>query len=59
MVRAGYAYARYIYSDAQLNNYQYVPNGGVGTNGAYLTGAYANPSYSVNVVHLGLAYKFK
>ena len=59
MVRAGYTYARYIFSDAQLNGYQYVPNGGVGTNGAYLTGAYANPSYSANIVHLGLAYKFK
>ncbi len=59
MVRAGYTYMRYIFSDAQLNSYQYVPNGGVGTNGAYLTGAYANPSYSANVVFLGLAYKFK
>lgn len=60
MVRAGYTYARYIYSDAQLNGYRYyvAPTGGAGSEG-YLTGAYSNPSYSANIVFLGLAYRFK
>ncbi len=58
-LRAGYAYARYDYSDSQLNNYQYVAGGGTGSNGAFLTGAYSRPSYSANIVFLGLSYRFQ
>ena len=57
----GYAYERFWYSDAQLNNYQFVnPPGGpvAGTNGAYLTGAYKDQTYRANVVFGGMSYKF-
>ncbi|HXX33795.1 MAG TPA: MtrB/PioB family outer membrane beta-barrel protein [Thermodesulfobacteriota bacterium] len=57
----GYAYERFWYSDAQLNNYQFVnPPGGpvTGTNGAFLTGAYKDQSYKANLVFGGLTYKF-
>lgn len=57
-IRAGYAYSRYIFSDAQTKNYQYVSANGTGSSGAYLTGAYANESYSVNTVLLGMTYRF-
>jgi MtrB/PioB family decaheme-associated outer membrane protein len=59
-IKAGYAYDRYKYSDAQLNSFQYiVPTSA--TNAArtgYLGGAYANPSYSVNTVFLAMSYRF-
>ena len=57
-IRAGYAYARYKFNDAQLNGYQYVVANGTGSNGAYLTGAYAGQSYSANIVFLGMTYRF-
>lgn len=59
-MRAGYAYERYNYSDAQLNSYQYYasPTSSGGSEG-YLTGAYANPSYSANIVFIALAYQFR
>ncbi len=53
----GWAYEKYVYDDAQYNGYQYVP-GTTGTNGAYLTGAYSDPSYRANVFFLTAAYKF-
>jgi hypothetical protein len=52
----GYAYERFNYNDAQLNNYNYVPTGG--SNAAFLTGAYADQSYRVNVLFADLSYKF-
>ncbi len=58
MVRAGYAYERYVFSDAQYNYYQYY-NGTASGMGAILTGANPNPSYSANIVFAGLTYKFK
>ncbi len=54
-VSAGYAYERYRYSDAQLNNYQYTYASG-GAN--YLTGAYSAPSYNANIIFATVAYKF-
>jgi MtrB/PioB family decaheme-associated outer membrane protein len=57
----GYAFERFKYSDAQLNNYQFVnPPGGpvAGTNGAYLTGAYKDQSYKANLVFGGVTYRF-
>jgi len=56
-IAAGYAYEKYIYSDAQYNGYLYVP-ATTGTNGAYLTGAYNDPSYESHVVFLTLSYRF-
>jgi hypothetical protein len=53
----GYAYERLWYSDAQLNNYLFAPNG-VATNSAFLTGAYKDQSYRANIVFGGLTYKF-
>jgi MtrB/PioB family decaheme-associated outer membrane protein len=53
----GYAYERFKYSDAQLNNYNFVP-ATAGTNGAYLTGAYKDQSYKANLIFGGLSYKF-
>ncbi len=57
-LRLGYAYERYIYSDAQYDNYQYFAPG-PGNSQGYLTGAYANPSYSANVVFCGFTYRFQ
>jgi MtrB/PioB family decaheme-associated outer membrane protein len=56
-VALGYAYEKYIYSDAAYDGYQYVP-ATTGTNGGYLTGAYSNPSYESNVVFLTASYRF-
>jgi len=53
----GYAYERFWYSDAQLNNYNFIPNGAA-TNSAFLTGAYKDQSYRANVVFGGMSYKF-
>jgi MtrB/PioB family decaheme-associated outer membrane protein len=52
----GYAYERFWYSDAQLNNYLFAPAGG--TNAAFLTGAYKDQTYRANVVFGGVSYKF-
>jgi MtrB/PioB family decaheme-associated outer membrane protein len=54
----GYAYQRFSYRDDQLDGYQFVPAGGVGSNGAYLTGAYKDQSYKANVVFGGMTYRF-
>ena len=57
-VSLGYAYQRFNYRDDQLDGYNFVPAGGVGSNGAFLTGAYKDQSYKANVVFGGLTYKF-
>ena len=54
---AGWAYEKYVYNDAQLNGYLYVP-GTTGTGGAYLTGAYADPNYRANVYFLNATMRF-
>ncbi len=54
----GYAYQRFSYRDDQLDGYQFVPGGGVGSNGAFLTGAYKDQSYKANVVFGSVTYKF-
>ena len=56
-VAAGFAYEKYNYNDAQYDGYQYVP-AVAGTNGAYLTGAYNNPSYESPVGFVTLSYRF-
>jgi len=57
----GYAYERFNFSSAELDDYQFVnPSGGpvTGTNGAFLTGAYKDQSYRANMIFAGLTYKF-
>jgi len=54
---AGWAYEEYKYDDDQYNEYQYVP-GTSGSSGAYLTGAYNDPSYRANVFFLSTTFKF-
>jgi len=53
----GYAHQRFKYSDAQLDNYNFTPNGAATSTG-FLTGAYKDQSYTANVVFGGLTYKF-
>ena len=52
----GYAYERYRYTDDAMTNYAYTVGTGVNTN--YLTGAYANPDYTANILYLLAKYKF-
>jgi len=54
----GYAYQRFWYSDAQLNNYLFAPAGGPASNAAFLTGAYKDQTYRANILFGGLNYKF-
>ncbi|HEX8948188.1 MAG TPA: MtrB/PioB family outer membrane beta-barrel protein, partial [Dissulfurispiraceae bacterium] len=49
----GYAYQKFRYSDAQLDNYTLVPGDG----GAFLTGAYRDQSYHANIFLASLTYK--
>jgi MtrB/PioB family decaheme-associated outer membrane protein len=56
-VSAGYIYEKFTYDDAQFDGYQFVP-ATTGTNGAYLTGAYKDQSYSADFVFISVAYTF-
>lgn len=58
MLKAGYAYARYDYDDDQWDHYRYYVDD-VGSNQAYLTGAYRDPSYDTNIVFLAVVYQFR
>jgi MtrB/PioB family decaheme-associated outer membrane protein len=53
----GYAYERFNYKDAQLDNYNFAPTGPASNTG-YLTGAYKDQSYKANIVFGGVTYKF-
>jgi MtrB/PioB family decaheme-associated outer membrane protein len=53
----GYAFERFDYNDAQLDNYMYAPTGAA-SNTAFLTGAYKDQSYTENLVFTGITYKF-
>ena len=52
----GAAYEKYTYSDIQMNDYIY--NLKTGSNQNFLSGAYANPSYRVNIIYGLVAYRF-
>jgi len=52
----GAAYEKYTYSDIQMNDYIYALK--TGSNQNYLTGAYANPNYRVNIIYGMIAYRF-
>ncbi|MEN6464375.1 MAG: MtrB/PioB family decaheme-associated outer membrane protein [Syntrophaceae bacterium] len=56
-ITAGYAYENFSYSDDQYNGYVYVP-ATTGTNGAFLTGAYSDPSYKAHIVFLSASLRF-
>ncbi len=52
----GYAYERMRYSDIALDNYRYTL--GAGASASYLSGAYAFPNYSANIVYANATVKF-
>lgn len=54
----GYAYERFKYKDVQYEGFRYTVGAFPANNTAALTGAYNKPSYSANVVFLGVSYKF-
>ena len=54
----GYAYERFRYSDAQLDNYNFAPAGPPNSNAAFLTGAYKGQTYRANLIFGGMTYKF-
>lgn len=56
-VTVGYAYENFSYSDDQYNGYVYVP-ATTGTNGAFLTGAYSDPSYKAHIVFVTGSLRF-
>lgn len=60
-VTAGYWYNKYEYSDGQMAGYQgyypYFQNLG-STNMSWYTGAFANPSYTQNIVYVTATYRF-
>ena len=57
----GYIHEKYDYADDQMRSYQgyypYYQNLG-GTNNSWFSGAFANPSYRLNVVYVVGTYKF-
>jgi hypothetical protein len=57
----GYVHEKYDYADDQMRGYQgfypYYQNLG-GTNNSWFSGAFANPSYKMEVVYLMATYKF-
>jgi hypothetical protein len=55
-VTGGYVWEKYTYSDIAYDNYQYTIGAGAGT--SYLTGAYANPQTTMNMLYLAATYKF-
>ncbi len=57
-VSIGYAHERFRYSDAQLDNYNFVPAGPPNSNAAFLTGAGKDQSYNANLIFGSLTYKF-
>lgn len=58
----GYAYEQYNYKDDQMRGYQgfygYYQNLG-GTNNSWLSGAFANPGYTANIVYAIATYTFQ
>jgi hypothetical protein len=52
----GYAYEKYTYSDIQMDDYIY--NLRTGSNQNFLSGAYANPNYRVNIIYGMIAWRF-
>jgi len=55
-LNAGYAYERYRYSDIALDNYRYTI--GAGASASYLSGAYAFPNYTANILYTNATVRF-
>jgi hypothetical protein len=53
----GYAFERFDYNDAQLDNYRFAPTG-VASSTAILTGAYKDQSYTEHLVFTNITLKF-
>ncbi|MEN6421265.1 MAG: MtrB/PioB family outer membrane beta-barrel protein [Smithella sp.] len=58
LLKGGYTYARYDYTDDQLKHYRYYA-GGDGSSQGYLTGAYNDTSYEAHIAFLSLVYRFR
>jgi hypothetical protein len=56
-ITAGFAHEKYRYSDIALDGYRNTI--GTGTSASYLSGAYANPNYTLNLFYLTARYKFE
>lgn len=58
----GYVYEKYDYADDQMRGYKgyypYYQNPGTTTNNSWFSGAFANPSYKMEVVYVMGTYKF-
>jgi MtrB/PioB family decaheme-associated outer membrane protein len=52
----GYAYERFRFSDIAYDGYQYTIGAGAST--SYLSGAFANPNYTAQIVYVAGTYKF-
>ncbi|MFN0304202.1 MAG: MtrB/PioB family outer membrane beta-barrel protein [Burkholderiales bacterium] len=52
----GYAFERFRFSDISYDGYQYTI--GAGTGASYLSGAFANPNYTAQIVYVAMSYKF-
>ncbi|RJX25018.1 MAG: hypothetical protein C4531_18030 [Desulfurivibrio sp.] len=58
-IALGYVYEKYTYNDTQYDGYQYVvPQTFVVSDGAYLTGAYADHDYEASIGYLTVRYTF-
>jgi len=53
----GYAYEWFKFSDIALDGYQYTI--GTGTSTSYLSGAYAFPNYTMNLVYVAATFRFQ
>jgi MtrB/PioB family decaheme-associated outer membrane protein len=58
-VTVGYAYEKYEFQDTAWDNFTNVVAGGTPNQRSYLTGAYANPDYTANVVYVLFTYRFR
>ena len=56
-VTLGYAHEKYTFSDIGYDGYRYTI--GTGTGASYLSGAYANPNYKMDLIYLTATYRFE
>lgn len=56
-VTGGYVWEKYTYSDTAYDGYRYTIPAAAGAT-SYFTGAYANPSATMNMLYLTATYKF-
>ena len=54
----GYAFERFRFSDISYDGYQYTIAGATPAQTSYLSGAFANPNYTAQIVYVAATYKF-